>query len=140
MSNSTPQDLPNFQKLLCDGSQFGCNFSYKIQKEPNGLAQAFVLGDDFIKNDKVCLILGDNIFQMKIKNLENCKDVDGALIFGYHVNDPERYGVVEFDNEFNVISLDEKPTNPKSIAALCTHDNDVIDIAKNLKPSGKRGV
>ena len=137
---STPQDLPNFQKLLGDGSQFGCNFSYKIQKEPNGLAQAFVLGDDFIKNDKVCLILGDNIFQMKIKNLENCKDVDGALIFGYHVNDPERYGVVEFDNEFNVISLDEKPTNPKSnfaVPGLYFYDNDVIDIAKNLKPSAR---
>ncbi len=137
---STPQDLPNFQKLLGDGSQFGCNFSYKIQKKPNGLAQAFVLGEDFIKNDKVCLILGDNIFQMKIKNLENCKNVDGALIFGYHVNDPERYGVVEFDNEFNVMSLEEKPINPKSnfaVPGLYFYDNDVIDIAKNLKPSAR---
>ena len=111
---STAQDLPNFQKLLGNGNQFGCNFTYQVQKEPNGLAQAFILGEDFIKNDKVCLILGDNIFQMKIKNLENCKNIEGALIFGYHVNDPERYGVVEFDKNFNAISLTEKPKKPKS--------------------------
>ena len=115
---STAQDLPNFQKLLGNGNQFGCNFNYQVQKEPNGLAQAFILGEDFIKNDKVCLILGDNIFQMKIKNLENCKNIEGALIFGYHVNDPERYGVVEFDKNFNAISLTEKPKKPKSNYAV----------------------
>ena len=94
---STQHDLPRFQKLLGDGKQLGCNFSYKVQHKPDGLAQAFVIGEKFIGNDSVCLILGDNIFQMKIKNLENCSSVNGGLIFGYHVNDPERYGVVEFD-------------------------------------------
>ena len=97
---STPKDTPIFERLLGDGSKFGCNFSYKIQNNPNGLAQAFVLGEDFIGNDKVCLILGDNIFQMKIKPLETCLDVNGGIIFGYHVNDPKRYGVVEFDSDF----------------------------------------
>ncbi len=138
---STPHDLPHFQRLLGDGKNIGCNFSYKIQYEPNGLAQAFVLGEEFIGKDKVCLILGDNIFQMKIKNLENCKKVDGGLIFGYHVNDPERYGVVEFDKDKNVISLEEKPLNPKSnfaIPGLYFYDNSVIEVAKKLKPS-KRG-
>ena len=135
---STPYDLPLFERLLGDGSQLGCNFSYKVQNKPNGLAQAFVLGEDFIKNDKVCLILGDNIFQMKIKTLEKCKDVEGAIIFGYNVNDPERYGVVEFDSNFNVISIEEKPSKPKSkfaVPGLYFYDNTVIDIAKNLKPS-----
>ena len=94
---STPQDLPLFEKLLGDGSQLGCSFSYKIQHEPNGLAQAFVIGEDFIGKDKVCLILGDNIFQMKVKILQDCSNVDGGIVFGYHVHDPERYGVVEFD-------------------------------------------
>ena len=137
---STAQDLPNFQKLLGNGNQFGCNFTYQVQKEPNGLAQAFILGEDFIKNDKVCLILGDNIFQMKIKNLENCKNIEGALIFGYHVNDPERYGVVEFDKNFNAISLTEKPKKPKSnyaVPGLYFYDNSVVEIAKSLKPSSR---
>ena len=112
-----------------------------VQPNPNGLAQAFVLGEQFIGNDKVCLILGDNIFQMKLKNLENCLNVEGGLIFGYHVNDPKRYGVVEFDKNFNAISLEEKPENPKSnyaVPGLYFYDNSVINIAKNLKPS-KRG-
>ena len=138
---STPNDLPNFQKLLGDGKQLGCNFSYKVQHKPNGLAQAFVLGEKFIGNDSVCLILGDNIFQMKIKNLENCSSVNGGLIFGYQVNDPERYGVVEFDSENNAVSLEEKPIKPKSnfaVPGLYFYDNSVVDIAKNLKPS-KRG-
>ena len=137
---STPHDLPIFQKLLGDGKQLGCNFSYKVQYKPNGLAQAFVLGEKFIGNDSVCLILGDNIFQMKIKNLENCKYVEGGLIFGYHVNDPERYGVVEFDKNYNAISLEEKPLNPKSnyaIPGLYFYDNSVVDVAKGLKPSNR---
>ena len=138
---STPNDLPSFKRLLGDGKNIGCNISYKTQKVPNGLAQAFVLGESFIKNEKVCLILGDNIFQMKVKELENCKYVDGGLIFGYHVNDPTRYGVVEFDKGLNAISLEEKPINPKSnyaVPGLYFYDNSVIEIAKNLKPS-KRG-
>ena len=138
---STKRDLPNFQKLLGDGKQLGCNFSYKVQHKPNGLAQAFVLGEKFIGNDSVCLILGDNIFQMKIKDLENCSSVSGGLIFGYRVNDPERYGVVEFDKENNAISLEEKPSKPKSnfaVPGLYFYDNSVVDIAKKLKPS-KRG-
>ena len=138
---STPNDLPHFKKLLGDGKQLGCNFSYEIQHKPNGLAQAFVIGEKFIGKEKVCLILGDNIFQMKIKNLENCKNVDGGLIFGYHVNDPERYGVVEFDKENNAISLEEKPLKPKSnfaVPGLYFYDNSVIEVAKNLKIS-KRG-
>jgi len=138
---STKRDLPNFQKLLGDGKQLGCNFSYKVQHKPNGLAQAFVLGEKFIGNDSVCLILGDNIFQMKIKDLENCSSVSGGLIFGYRVNDPERYGVVEFDGNNNAISLEEKPANPKSnfaVPGLYFYDNSVVDIAKKLKPS-KRG-
>ena len=138
---STQIDLPRFQNLLGNGKQLGCNFSYKVQPEPNGLAQAFVLGQDFIAGDKVCLVLGDNIFQMKIKNLENCRNVNGALIFGFHVNDPERYGVVEFDKYGNAISLEEKPEKPKSnfaVPGLYFYDNSVVEIAKNLKPS-KRG-
>ena len=137
---STPHDLPNFKKLLGNGDQFGCSFSYAVQEKPNGLAQAFVIGEKFIGNDKVCLILGDNIFQMKIKNLENCNDVDGGMIFGYHVNDPERYGVVEFDKNNNAISIEEKPSNPKSnfaVPGLYFYDNSVIDVAKNLKPSAR---
>ena len=137
---STPNDLPQFQRLFGNGNHLGCNFSYKVQEEPNGIAQAFVLGEDFIKNETVCLILGDNIFQMKIKNLENCKDVVGGLIFGYHVNDPQRYGVVEFDKNFNAISIEEKPKNPKTnfaVPGLYFYDNSVIEIAKNLKPSSR---
>lgn len=137
---STPKDTPIFERLLGDGSKFGCNFSYKIQNNPNGLAQAFVLGEDFIGNDKVCLILGDNIFQMKIKPLETCLDVNGGIIFGYHVNDPKRYGVVEFDSDFKAISIEEKPENPKSnyaVPGLYFYDNSVINVAKSLKPSDR---
>ena len=137
---STPTDIQQFKKLLGDGSQLGCHFSYVVQPEPNGLAQAFVLGEKFIGNDSVCLILGDNIFQMKIKNLENCSSVNGGLIFGYHVNDPERYGVVEFDKENNVISLEEKPSKPKSnfaVPGLYFYDNSVVEVAKNLQPSAR---
>ena len=135
---STPHDLPLFKKLLGDGSRLGCKFEYKVQEVPNGLAQAFVLGKDFIKDDKVCLILGDNIFQMKIKILTDCKDVEGGIIFGYHVHDPERYGVVEFDDDFHVLSLEEKPTNPKSnyvVPGLYYYDNSVVEISKNIMPS-----
>jgi glucose-1-phosphate thymidylyltransferase len=135
---STPQDLPIFKKLLGDGSKLGCKFSFLEQKEPNGLAQAFVLGEDFIADEKVCLILGDNIFQMKISSLDNCVNVNGGIIFGYHVNDPQRYGVVEFDDNFKAISIEEKPTNPKSnyaVPGLYFYDNSVVEIAKNLKKS-----
>ncbi|MBO97920.1 MAG: glucose-1-phosphate thymidylyltransferase [Flavobacteriales bacterium] len=138
---STPQDLPLFKELLGDGKSLGCNFEYKVQKVPNGLAQAFIIAEEFIANDNVCLILGDNIFQMKIKILEDCKKVKGGIIFGYHVNDPQRYGVVEFDKKFNVISLEEKPEIPKSnyaVPGLYYYDNSVINIAKSIKPS-KRG-
>jgi len=137
---STPHDLPVFQRLLGDGSSLGCRFEYQVQEVPNGLAQAFVLGKEFIGNDKVCLILGDNIFYMKRQILESSIDVDGGLVFGYHVNDPERYGVVEYDKYFNVISLEEKPKNPKSnfaIPGLYYYDNAVIEIAKNISPSAR---
>ena len=137
---STPHDLPLFKKLLGDGSRLGCKFEYKVQEVPNGLAQSFVLGEDFIKDDKVCLILGDNIFQIKIKTLEDCKNVEGGIIFGYHVNDPERYGVVEFDNDFHALTLEEKPTNPKSnyaVPGLYYYDNSVVEVAKNIKPSAR---
>ena len=137
---STPHDLPLFERLLGDGSQFGCNFQYKVQKVPNGLAQAFVIGEEFIGNDKVCLVLGDNIFYMKRRVLESCKDVNGGIVFGYHVNDPERYGVVEYDEDFKALSIEEKPTNPKSnyaVPGLYYYDNDVVEIAKNIKPSAR---
>ena len=137
---STPHDLPLFKKLLGDGSRIGCKLAYKVQEVPNGLAQAFVLGEEFIGNDKVCLILGDNIFQMPIKTLQECKNVDGGIIFGYHVHDPERYGVVEFDNHFKAVSLEEKPTNPKSnyaVPGLYYYDNSVVEIAKNIQPSAR---
>ena len=135
---STPHDLPVFQRLLGDGSSLGCRFEYQVQEVPNGLAQAFVLGEEFIGNDKVCLVLGDNIFYMKRQILQKSIDVDGGLVFGYHVNDPERYGVVEYDESFNVISIEEKPKNPKSnfaVPGLYFYDNDVIEIAKNISPS-----
>lgn len=135
---STPHDLPNFKRLLGDGSHIGCNFSYVAQHKPNGLAEAFILGEKFIDDDKVCLILGDNIFQMKVENLNDCRDVDGAIIFGYHVNDPERYGVVEFDKNKKILSLEEKPKKPKSnyaITGLYFYDNSVVNVAKKLKPS-----
>ena len=137
---STPHDLPLFKKLLGDGSRLGCKFEYKIQEVPNGLAQAFVIGEEFIGNDKVCLVLGDNIFQMKIKSLADCKDVDGAIVFGYHVHDPERYGVVEFDKDFHALSLEEKPKKPKSnyaVPGLYYYDNSVVEIAKNIQPSAR---
>ena len=137
---STPHDLPLFKKLLGDGSRIGCKLAYKVQEVPNGLAQAFVLGEEFIGNDKVCLILGDNIFQMPIKTLQECKNVDGGIIFGYHVHDPERYGVVEFDSHFKAVTLEEKPTNPKSnyaVPGLYYYDNSVVEIAKNIQPSAR---
>ena len=137
---STPHDLPIFQRLLGDGSSLGCRFEYKVQEVPNGLAQAFVLGEEFIGNDKVCLVLGDNIFYMKRKIVESCVGVEGAKVFGYHVNDPERYGVVEYDEDNNVISIEEKPKEPKSnyaVPGLYYYDNDVVEIAKNIKPSAR---
>ena len=137
---STPHDLPLFEKLLGDGSRIGCKFEYKVQEIPNGLAQAFVLGEEFIGNDKVCLVLGDNIFQMKRRTLESCNDVNGAIIFGYHVHDPERYGVVEYDENLKVLSIEEKPKNPKSnyaIPGLYYYDNSVVEIAKNIRASAR---
>lgn len=137
---STPQDLPHFQRLLGDGTQIGCRFEYKEQLIPNGLAQAFVLGEEFIGKDKVSLVLGDNIFYGRGmgKILRENNDVKGGLVFAYHVHDPERYGVVDFDDNGKVLSIEEKPTNPKSnfaVPGLYFYDNRVVDIAKNLKPS-----
>ena len=137
---STPQDLPNFEKLLGDGSQIGCKFSYKVQPSPDGLAQAFILGEEFIGNDKVALILGDNIFYGSgmSKLLQSCANPEGGCVFAYPVNDPERYGVVEFDKENNVVSIEEKPETPKSnyaVPGLYFYDNDVVEIAKNIQPS-----
>ncbi len=139
---STPHDLPNFQKLLRDGSELGCSFSYVPQYEPNGLAQAFVLGESFIGDDAVALILGDNIFYGNGLEtlLEQSIDPDGGVVFAYWVADPERYGVVEFDEHFNAISIEEKPKEPKSnyaVPGLYFYDNDVVEIAKNLKPSAR---
>lgn len=140
---STPLDLPNFQRLLGDGSQIGCTFSYIEQPSPDGLAQAFVLGADFIGEDKVALVLGDNIFYGSglSKLLQSCSDPDGGVVFAYSVRDPERYGVVEFDAENKVVSIEEKPAVPKSnyaVPGLYFYDNDVVNIAKSIKPS-KRG-
>ena len=137
---STPTDLPVFQKLLGDGSRLGCKFSYKVQEVPNGLAQAFVIGEEFIGDDEVCLILGDNIFQMKIKLLSDISNINGGVVFGYHVNDPERYGVVEFDENNKAISLEEKPLAPKSnyaVPGLYFYDNSVVEVAKNITPSDR---
>lgn len=139
---STPEDLPGFQKLLGDGSQLGCTFTYKVQEVPNGLAQAFVLGADFIGNDKVALVLGDNIFYGKGfgKLLREHTDVEGGMVYAYHVADPERYGVVEFDDEGKAISIQEKPEHPASnyaVPGLYFYDNNVVDIAKNLTPSAR---
>jgi glucose-1-phosphate thymidylyltransferase len=139
---STPHDLPHFKKLLGDGSSLGCNFQYAEQLIPNGLAQAFVIGEDFIGRDKVALILGDNIFYgVGMGNLlkDNANSV-GGVVYAYHVNDPERYGVVEFDENFNAVSIEEKPENPKSnyaVPGLYFYDNDVVEIAKSLKPSAR---
>ncbi len=140
---STPHDLPNFERLLGDGSQFGITLSYKVQEIPNGLAQAFVLGEEFIGNDDVCMVLGDNIFygnnfsQMLKKAVAN---KGRATIFGQYVHDPERFGVAEFDDTGKVLTLEEKPTNPKSnyaVVGLYFYDNRVIEYAKNLKPSSR---
>lgn len=137
---STPHDLPHFQKLLGDGSQIGCKFSYKEQPNPEGLAQAFIIGEDFIGSDKVALILGDNIFYGSgmSKLLQSCANADGGYVFAYPVQDPERYGVVEFDQFNNVVSIEEKPIEPKSdyaVPGLYFYDNEVVDIAKKIKPS-----
>ena len=139
---STPHDMPGFQKLLGDGSQIGCAFSYKIQEVPNGLAQAFVLGEEFIGKEKAALVLGDNIFYGKgFGNLlRDNTDIDGGLVYAYHVSDPERYGVVEFDANNKAISIEEKPKVPKSsyaVPGLYFYDNDVVEISKNLKPSAR---
>ena len=139
---TTPNDQPLFKHLLGDGSKLGCRFEYQIQHEPNGLAQAFVIGKQFIGNDNVALILGDNIFfgSGMGEKLESSNDPDGGLIFAYRVHDPERYGVVEFDNQGKAISIEEKPENPKSnyaVPGLYFYDNDVIKIAENLKPSAR---
>jgi len=139
---STPHDLPHFERLLSDGSTLGCTFSYAVQEVPNGLAQAFVIGEEFIGSQKVALILGDNIFHGDgLVNLlhETC-DPDGGIVFAYPVSDPERYGVVEFDSDNKVISIEEKPIYPKSnyaIPGLYFYDNSVVDIAKNIKPSAR---
>jgi len=138
---STPQDINKFEELLGDGSDWGISLSYKIQPSPDGLAQAFILGEEFIGNDNVCLILGDNIFYgdgfiSLLKNASNLKS--GAKVFGYTVKDPHRFGVVEFDKNYNVLSIEEKPEKPKSnyaVTGLYFYDNDVIEIAKNIQPS-----
>ena len=137
---STPHDLPQFQKLLGDGHHLGLEISYAEQPEPNGLAQAFVIGADFIGNDSVALVLGDNIFYGAGlgKMLEKNNDPDGGIVYAYHVSDPERYGVVEFDDQNNAISIEEKPTLPKSryaVPGLYFYDNEVVSIARDLKPS-----
>ena len=139
---TTPNDQPLFKHLLGDGSKLGCRFEYQIQHEPNGLAQAFVIGKQFIGNDKVALVLGDNIFfgGGMGEKLESSNDPDGGLIFAYRVHDPERYGVVEFDNQGKAISIEEKPDKPKSnyaVPGLYFYDNEVIKIAENLKPSAR---
>lgn len=139
---STPQDLPNFERLLGDGSQIGCKISYKIQPSPDGLAQAFVLGEEFIGKDSVALILGDNIFYGTglQELLQSNTQPDGGVVFAYHVSDPERYGVVEFDQHNKAISIEEKPAQPKSnyaVPGLYFYDNSVVEIAKNIKPSAR---
>lgn len=139
---STPHDLPHFEKLLGNGEQLGCQFSYAVQEVPNGLAQAFVIGKSFIGEDKVALILGDNIFYgvgMDALLKEN-NDPEGGVVYAYHVSDPERYGVVEFDDNMNAVSIEEKPKNPKSnfaVPGLYFYDNTVVQIAENLKPSAR---
>lgn len=140
---STPQDTPRFEQLLGDGLRLGMNFEYSVQEKPNGLAEAFIIGEEFIGDDSVCLILGDNIYYgsglTKMLQKSALKE-NGATVFGYHVNDPERFGVISFDENKKVISIDEKPSNPKSnyaVTGLYFYDNDVIEIAKNIQPSDR---
>lgn len=139
---TTPEDQPQFKKLLSDGRQLGCRFEYAVQQIPNGLAQAFLIGEKFIGNEKVALILGDNIFYGTglDKQLQSLKEVEGGYVFAYQVSDPERYGVVEFDKDMNALSIEEKPRQPKSnyaVPGLYFYDNDVVKIAKELKPSAR---
>jgi glucose-1-phosphate thymidylyltransferase len=140
---STPQDLPLFERLLGDGKKYGCNFQYAEQEHPNGLAEAFIIGEKFIGDDTVALILGDNIFYGSglSKLLKANTNLTGGIVYAYHVNDPERYGVVEFDDDYNAISIEEKPATPKSnyvVPGIYFYDNEIISIAKKIKPS-KRG-
>ena len=139
---TTPDDQAGFQRLLGDGSQWGINLEYAVQSKPEGLAQAFIIGEDFIGNDKVALVLGDNIFhgERLDESLQECTDPDGGTVFAYKVSDPERYGVVEFDEQNQAISIEEKPAEPKSnfaVVGLYFYDNDVVEIAKNVKPSDR---
>jgi len=139
---STPNDLPLFERLLGDGKNLGCRFEYAVQEVPNGLAQAFVIGEQFIGDDDVALILGDNIFYGTDleRRLKKAVNPDGGVVFAYHVKDPERYGVVEFDEQNNVISIEEKPENPKSnyaVPGIYFYDNTVVEIAKNIQPSSR---
>lgn len=139
---STPVDLPRFEQLLGDGSQIGCKFVYKVQEEPRGLADAFIVGAEFIGGDKVAMILGDNIYYgtSMERGLKQYTDPDGGVVFGYEVVDPERYGVVEFDKDMNALSIEEKPAQPKSnyaVTGLYFYDNQVVEIARNLKPSAR---
>ena len=137
---STPHDLPHFEKLLGDGERIGCRFSYAVQPSPDGLAQAFIIGEEFIGDDKVALVLGDNIFYGAglSKLLQANNDPEGGVVYAYQVQDPERYGVVEFDDDFNALSIEEKPAKPKShyaVPGLYFYDNSVVEVAKNIKPS-----
>ncbi|WP_338376124.1 glucose-1-phosphate thymidylyltransferase RfbA [uncultured Flavobacterium sp.] len=137
---STPHDLPLFQQLLCDGKKLGCRFEYAVQENPNGLAEAFIIGKEFIGDDKVALILGDNIFYGTglAELLQANNDPEGGIIYAYHVHDPERYGVVDFDKEGNVLSIEEKPEHPKShyaVPGIYFYDNSVVEVAANIKPS-----
>ncbi|MEY4432850.1 MAG: Glucose-phosphate thymidylyltransferase 1 [Bacteroidota bacterium] len=137
---STPHDLPLFKQLLGDGTRLGCRFEYAVQEHPNGLAEAFIIGKEFIGKDKVALVLGDNIFYGTGLSdlLQSNNNPDGGIIYAYHVNDPERYGVVDFDKDGNVLSIEEKPVNPKSnfaVPGIYFYDNDVVEIAANIKPS-----
>ncbi|MBM6728853.1 glucose-1-phosphate thymidylyltransferase RfbA [Limosilactobacillus ingluviei] len=140
---STPDFMPLFQNLLGDGADLGMHFEYKVQEHPNGLAEAFILGEDFIGDDSVCLILGDNIYYgAGLSELVQsaAQKAEGATVFGYHVNDPERFGVVEFDDQMHALSIEEKPTHPKSnyaVTGLYFYDNDVVEIAKHIKPSDR---
>jgi glucose-1-phosphate thymidylyltransferase len=143
---STPKDLPRFEELLGDGSDIGMAFSYKVQPSPDGLAQAFILGEEFIGEDDVCMVLGDNIFyghglvEMLANSVTNVTQHKKATVFGYHVKDPEQYGVAEFDGQGNVLSIEEKPANPKSnyaVVGLYFYPNSVVEIAKNIKPSNR---